>query len=158
MEIKFRGKRIDNGEWVYGNFIIHDDILRPLDIKYYYIENYRGDDRWEVDPKTAGQFTGLRDKTGKEIYEGDILSFDGFITADNSFGFEPNGYIYDKDSVHCVIWANKMAAWTLNFDEDEEWKYMRDTHGLMCDECCEVIGNIHDNPELLRWKNEKVLF
>mgnify|MGYP001396308223 CR=1 FL=1 len=35
MEIKFRGKRIDNGEWVYGNLIIHDDILRPLDIKYY---------------------------------------------------------------------------------------------------------------------------
>jgi len=99
------------------------------------------------------QFTGLHDKNGKEIWEGDILSFAGNITADNSLGFEPNGYFYDEDDNHIVVWDIKQACWSLNFNPDEEWKYKRDTHGLMLDSSSiEVIGNVWENPELLKEK------
>ena len=172
-EIKFRGKidcteeelseileeykvtcPIDEKGWIYGNLIngktpyivgeVIDSFYEGVNLEYWY----------PVKKNTIGQYTGLKDKNGKEIFEGDIVCFDGYMTADDSLGFEPNGYIYDKDSVHCVLWDNVLGGWTLNFDEDEEWKYKRDTRGLLCDQKCEVIGNIHDNPELLKTKGE----
>ena len=89
------------------------------------------------------------------------FSFDGNMTADNSLGIEPNGYMYDEGSIHSVIWNNEMYGWDLNFKEDEEWKYKRDTHGLFigCTDdnekiegvsFCEIIGNIWENGELLK--------
>ena len=95
------------------------------------------------------QFTGLHDKNGKEIYEGDVVSFNGYMTADDSFGIDPNGFIYDEDSKHVIIWNSELALFEPEFDEDEHWKYRRDTRGLMVNGGCEVIGNIHENPELL---------
>ena len=97
-------------------------------------------------------YTGLKDKNRKEIYEGDIVTFDGNMTTDDSMGIDPNGYIYDEESIHSVVWNNKLAAWELNFDEDDPWKYKNHTRSLLVDGKCEVIGNIHENPELLGGK------
>ena len=101
------------------------------------------------------QFTGLKDKNGKKIYEGDILSLDGNLTADNSMGFEPNGFMFDETDIFIVVWNEELACWDLDFDryeadtgEELPWKYKRDSRNLFISENIKIIGNIYENPEL----------
>lgn len=122
-EIKFRGKRTDNGEWVVGDYsryskeksIIMVDLLEQED---YWV--------WSA---TVGQYTGLKDKNGIEIYEGDILQY-----------FNPCN---EKHNIGIVKWEPQFAGFSLFKDDNDKYAHESDwlkIQGLT------IIGNIHDNP------------
>ena len=113
-DILFRGKRTDNGEWVYGLLCRVGDTyanIRRMDTAVLY----------SVLTNTIGQFTGLTDKNGRKIFEGDIFT-DGVLTWQVSF----------KDGAFGACFGGEFSPIVL-------------LRGIVDDE---VIGNIHDNPEL----------
>lgn len=114
-EILFRGKRVDNGKWVEGNYSIdvsgRVDIL-PIDNLVFF----------EVIPETVGQFTGLTDKNGKKIFEGDIAKY--------------------ESKVYEIKYIEKYARFA---PSNESTVFMVCAFNRL-----EVIGNVHDNPELLK--------
>ena len=132
-EILFRGKRKDNGEWVKGDF------CSPCNIVF--LENgydaVLGKDDcpicndFEVIPETVGQYTGLTDKNGKKIFEGDKVNVN--TNKDTlCHRYEGRNLVIEFDEYHRFI-ANGRLAYPLC--NHYEW---------------EIIGNIHDNPELLK--------
>ena len=159
-EIKFRGKRVDNGDWVYGFLTMtkwqnispfehkgtwhepewgvreeYKHIVKCQEInrsRYWFAaiqQSKNFDSIVEVDPETVGQFTGLKDKNGKEIYEGDILR-------------DTSGKTYR------VVWGHDLL-WLAQTRETHSNCYCPKGVGKRS----EVIGNIYDNPELLEVSN-----
>ncbi len=139
--IKFKGKRIDNKEWVYGYLyklplpngevymILTQDnnhLDNSLEPKYH-LAFTLWVDLFVVDPATVSQFTSLYDKKHNEIYEGDILAVQGM------------------DEKLEVRFVRGVFAFLLNGDLDNEFPTCSPTH-----EWAEVVGNIHDNPELVK--------
>lgn len=124
-DIKFKGKRLDNGEWVYG------DLLHLVD--GVYISNDNGCNMAQIDPDTVGMNTGLKDKKGKEIYGGDILAHNG----------EPIGYIVDGVRGYCfdVVYADPVSTSTWSLYGVVVNDYEGDV---------EIVGNIYDNPEVVK--------
>ena len=122
-EILFRGKRIDNGEWLFGDLrhIFHGEYRTHI------VDNSNGLNNGvcglEVASSTVGQFTGLTDRNGVKIFEGDIVRYG-----------QRGKVEYNSGS----------AQFTLNFTNST---YEGFDKIPFCD--CEVLGNIHDNPELL---------
>lgn len=119
--IKFRGKLKSNGNWEYGD-LLHDNIggsyIYPIEVRDSYKNN-------EVIPETVGQFIGLKDKNGEEIFEGDILDFNGIITE--------------------VRFVRGVFAFLVNGNLDDE----------LCGDCrtdlfAKVIDNIYENPDILK--------
>lgn len=138
-DIKFRGKRVDNGEWIYGYYAIETKNINHKDIHYIFQNNQLGLYRTEVLLETVGQFTGLLDKNGKEIYEGDIVKYKTTkynIDLNNrnddysEITGEDVGIVKYDESKGC-FWLNGMISIHVRF---------------------EVIGNIYKNPELLEDK------
>lgn len=123
-EHKYRGKRLDNGEWVYGG-LIADGKGNYAIAKLVILNNCNTASVHMVDPATVGEYTGLKDKNGKEIYEGDILQ--------DEVGFQG-------------IISYSMATFYGDFGKGFEPQYF--SEGLH--EACIVVGTIHDNPELLK--------
>lgn len=120
-EILFRGKRVDNGKWIYGDLFHRNDELL--------INNYSQGFNLAIIPSTVGQYTGLTDKNGKKIFEGDILSTGN---PDDYYGI--------------VEWDEKNPGLAVSFGglfEGFEELIFIDKVEL------EIIGNIYDNPELL---------
>lgn len=135
-EILFRGKRVDNGEWVCG-YLIQDTEVYGKEDRHSYIVNHKhpsgcfGSDIYiEVIPETVGQYTGLTDKNGTKIFEGDI------VTGLFLYSLPVNGLVSFQDGSFGLIW---------HFGDVEKFNPFTS----MCNVIYEVIGNIHDNPELL---------
>ena len=132
-EILFRGKRIDNGQWVYGKLCDNTyGASKPIIITdSEYNDGNDIDFEWEfVCPETVGQYTGLTDKNGKKVFEGDILKvldcFDNEVI-----------YLIDyKDSTFCANQKGVNFSTHLSNFNSGEYRI-------------EIIGNIFDNPELL---------
>lgn len=136
-EIKFRGKDIQSGEWRYGYAQFNYDktraqIISPLRID---ISAFPGQ-FFHVDKDTVCQFTGLCDKNGKEIYEGDIVRFHFMSSCAYTSELFPTKKFFGE------ITTNKYNQWTILSDGLEIHIENAIKYG-------EVIGNIFDNPELL---------
>jgi uncharacterized phage protein (TIGR01671 family) len=131
-EIKFRGKRVDNGEWVYGYYFISERdiedgfVWRDIpQIQQRYGDHYQ---YFDVIPETIGQYTGLKDRNGTELYEKDIILFDSkrlFVIVFNKYG------------QFCVKSPEDLQ------DEIYAGYCIPDSKKI------ERIGNIYENPELL---------
>ena len=126
-EILFRGKRMDNGEWVKGYLICPEFDKSRAYIGYLFPDDDHDLDVAEVASSTVGRFTGLTDRNGVKIFEGDIVRYGDTI---HRVVFEQrNGTAYFG-----LVYA---ACETLPFGHYQDLKQI------------EVIGNIYDNPELL---------
>lgn len=139
-EIKFRGKRVNGGEWVYGMTISNGTIKRKINNIFFEV----AENKWVgVLPETLGQYTGLKDKDGKEIYEGDILKTSRGFIGQVVFGRA------EEECRHKVFGRMVIDCYTTY-----GWIFVRGD-GYRCaidDELLEgeIIGNIHDNPELMK--------
>ena len=119
-EIKFRGWNGKNKKWIYGyyfvnrgeHFISPDEVVNPL-VSY---------EDFLVDKDSVGQYTGVKDKNGKEVYDGDIVS-SGATTGVVMYDCEQAGFVVQKEKTIELRFYSLLGI--------------------------EVIGNVHDNPELL---------
>lgn len=143
-EIIFRGKRIDNGEWIEGSAINTQYDVKGN--KHIYIGVFKMSERYplmkfiewfEVVPETVGQYTGLNDKNGKKIFEGDIVNVGGAFKVVR-FGK------HEIECCGCCYESHSSVGFYLESDDEEIDAYERMWDKLY------VIGNIHDNPDLLK--------
>jgi uncharacterized phage protein (TIGR01671 family) len=144
-EILFRGKRADNGEWVEG-------VLLPIDLTDTHssitcigkVEAHEGNRNISicnfdnVISETVGQYTGVKDKNGVKIFEGDIVK--EFIP----FNFTICGKKTYEEPVYVIEYCDGKCGFSPFCEEDYD--------GMPIIEECVIIGNIHDNPELLEVK------
>lgn len=131
-EILFRGKRKDDGQWKYG------DLLQIPSNNLYTIRDQTPVAFIEhIDPETVGQFTGLYNKNGTKIFEGDILK----SHYDDAF---PEDYTLEEIVFNDCAWCTRQVGYdNCNPREDGDFA-----------ECSEVVGNIYDNPEILKGGTE----
>lgn len=122
-EILFRGKRVDNGEWAYGDLLTCDDEME------IYSESHGENGGWVI-PETVGEYTGLTDKNGVKIFEGDIIK----STTSDTIG--KVGY-YPEEGAFMVLF-NASSGYCVGYLGDINMSTI------------EIIGNIYDNPELIK--------
>lgn len=127
-DILFRGKRTYNGEWIEGDLLI--DSCKDVSIREDHCTLY-----YDILPETVGQYTGLTDKNGKKIFEGDIVQRrNKELLLNNIFDFK---IVFIP--VKACFTAVDISGGNVTFISD----YINNKYDI------EVIGNIHDNPELL---------
>ena len=154
-EIEFRGKRIDNGEWVYG-LPMYMNYIKQF-TKHEWIDNldnnrvktYQTSADFQIEEKTLGQYTGLKDKNGTKIFEGDIVRTQEYRTRPHSTNAKKKRFLgvveYFEYQHHNSIAIYDNGYKVKTFEDTGEykcfdWSYFYD---------CEVVGNIYDKPELV---------
>lgn len=132
-EILFRGKDKATNQWVYGDYT-HNEGLNT----HYISRNVNNTSRkaWEVDPDTIGQYTGLKDKNGKEIYEGDIAHLKGDGFDGKEVGIDYHRVVTFHDGTLCLSVGDGLHVPINDY-----------VHGL---DDWDVVGNVTDNPELIK--------
>lgn len=150
-EILFRGKRVDNGEWISGSILSFDDGGKVILSSTAKVFKEHGttticcNECYDVYPETVGQYTGLTDKNGVKIFEGDIVK-----------------EYKSKDKVKGVVKFGEYQSGINKYADDlgfyVEWtteNFLIQELGYWCRKnMLEVIGNVHDNPELLEGSNK----
>ena len=126
--IKFRGKRLDNGEWIIGYYLEMELCDGCGRCSYIKADGY---EPIKVNPNTIGQYTGLKDKNGEKVFEGDIIRY-----------FYPENLFIDYTGV--IKYQN--GSFNFCHTDGDGMLRMRDFGKL----ATEVLGNIHDNPDLLK--------
>lgn len=167
-EIVFRGKRVKPvtlvSQWIYGNYVFKaDNSLPGLSKHFIAVHDGFGVSQWiEVEPDKIGQYTGLKDKNGRRIFEGDIVKCKHFYdNFDKTFDCckirRAYGKAVDESNGECTYWRNYEVRmgdgrWVLrNGSDGHDMKQNYVQNHLV-----EVIGNIFDNPELLEEETHHV--
>ena len=140
-EIKFRGKRIDNKQWFYGSLYYGFSEASGYKGIGAYLTAYEPENNsfttYEIDPKTVGQYTGLKDKNGVDGFADDIVKA-------------------GKDELFKIGWFEDTASWILSGLETGKVRWIECRENFCLNDFqinfkeCEVIGNIYENPELLK--------
>lgn len=156
-EVLFRGKRTDNGEWIEGSLLGIDWCDKPS--TYSIAPNTPVSVFYSVIPETVGQYTGLTDKNGVRIFEGDIVKIVDFqmgcvVYECGAFGIAVKPYIdwnYLDSEIAEITGCNNSPDFCRNDNFISLWELMwnYNQEENSCD-VVQVIGNIHDNPELLQ--------
>ena len=131
-EIKFRGKRLDGKGWAFGHLV-------KMWGEWHIIDWNDENTAYPVDPDTVGQYTEQKDKNGKEIYEGDIINW--LMHRMDRTGYIEEGRVEFRTNEQATVVINKFAT----KDGRESVRNI-----LNCLNDLKVIGNIHDNPELMK--------
>ena len=139
--IKFRGKRLTDGNWIYGDFFRNRGLsfIASDGIAENPLATWRD---YNVAPETVGQFTGKYDKNGKEIYEGDLIKSPSGLVYTVIFGT----WVHDeKKEFPKIIDKYEHTGWCISLDGNTPCE-------LLDSEVCSgvIAGNVHDNPSLLK--------
>lgn len=157
-EILFRGRRVDDGEWVDGS-LVHRTLFYGEPSECYFVltgGEFHSDyyEAHTVGPATIGQYTGLTDKSGVKIFEGDIVSAKNNICGETYRFLVEYGVCGGVENVEHPVGFPCFFFREVTGVIPSEYMMRKDPVYFLNAYKCEVIGNIHDNPELLS-KEEK---
>ena len=139
----YQGKRKDNGEWVQGDLIHRQIWASSLCIIRVSDDGFDNYEEYEVDPETVSEYTGLDDKSGKRIFEGNLLKIVSWVRGAKAEGEK-------RQDIAEVQYNGNTGGFKLRVYHDGKYKRIsKFSAGHLCAYDAEVIGNKWDNPELL---------